>query len=187
MNINLPAEQLDNPVAYLSAIAPEIVRAGHTFVTAAYQHSILTLREFEGARVRTAEINGCSFCRNFRAARDLPAYFETFGGHGADSVAAHGPSPDEAFYRNVAEWRTDPGYSERERLAIGFAEAMAHDPQGLARDSSFWSRLRAAFSDAEIVSLCYSIAAWMGLGRVTHVLGMDRVCSIVPQAEAAGS
>lgn len=64
---------------------------------------------------------------------------------------------------------------------------MGLDPQGLARDERFWTQVRAAFRDAEIVDLCYSIAAWMGLGRATHVLGMDGVCTIVPAHEEAVS
>lgn len=81
MRIDLPIEHLDNPVAHLAhTFAPEIVQAGLAFSTAVYQHSTLTLREFEGARARTAEINGCRVCQNFRTARDLPAYFEAFGG-----------------------------------------------------------------------------------------------------------
>ncbi|OCB22462.1 hypothetical protein [Mycobacterium intracellulare] len=50
------------------------------------------------------------------------------------SVADRGPAPDEDFYRSVSHWRTSPPYSEREKIAIGFAEYMSLDPQGLATD-----------------------------------------------------
>lgn len=185
MRVNMPAEHRDNPIAHLADnFAPRIVKAGVAFSTAVYQHSTISLREFEGARARTAEINGCLVCQNFRAARDLPDYFGAFGGSASSSVAARGPAPDEPFYRNVANWRDWPGYSERERLAIAFAEGMGLDPHGLAVDEAFWERARAAFSDEEIVGLSYAVAAWMGLGRATHVLGMDAVCSWVPMDTA---
>ena len=185
MRIDIPEQHQENPVAHVAG--SEIVRAGMAYSTAVYVHSELSLREFEAARARTAEINGCRVCQNFRAARDLPGYFASFGGAPASSVIAHGPAPDEAFYRNVANWRSDERYSERERLAIAYSEGMGLDPQGLARDEALWKKLRSAFSDAEIISLTYSIGAWMGLGRATHVLGLDGVCSFVPERDAVGA
>jgi hypothetical protein len=51
---------------------------------------------------------------------------------------------------------------------------MGENPHGIAQAEDFWVRLKAAFSDNEIVDLSYCLAAWIGLGRATHVLGMDR-------------
>ena len=99
----------------------------------------------------------------------------------------NGPAPDEAFYEAIAEWRTSPVFSERERLAIEFAERFGTEPQALAGDEAFWARMNAAFSDAEIVDLAHCTAAWAGLGRVAHVLGFDTVClaGLDPNKEAA--
>jgi len=52
----------------------------------------------------------------------------------------------------------------------------------IAADEDFWARAHALFSDAEIVDLAHSVAAWVGLGRVAHVLGFDSVC--LPFAQA---
>ncbi|MFA5524818.1 MAG: hypothetical protein WDA24_10720 [Tissierellales bacterium] len=184
MRINMPSEHASNPVAHLAEnYAGEIVNAGLAFSKAVYQHSRLSLREFEAARVRTAEINGCKVCQNFRAERDLPGYFEHFGGSTNGSVAESGPVPDEEFYRNVSLWRDYPGFSAREKLAIAYAEGMGTDPQGLAANEDFWQSMRNAFSDAEIVDLTYAVASWMGMGRATHVLGMDSLCAWVPGSE----
>lgn len=186
MRIDMPPEHQANPFPYVAEhYAPKIVAAGVAFSKAGYQHSKLSLREFEGARARTAEINGCQICQNFRAERDLAGYFTAFGGDVEKSVAAHGPAPSEAFYRNVSNWRDFPHFSERERLAIAYAEGLGLDPQGIASDEAFWKRLKAVFSDAEIVDLSYCIACWMGLGRVGHALGMDRVCTFVPVEQIA--
>jgi alkylhydroperoxidase family enzyme len=186
MRIDLPQDQRDNPIVHLaSAYARQIVSAGVAFSKATYQHSRLSLREFEGARARTAEINGCTICQQWRSARDLPGYFSAFGGNSSQSIAARGPVPDELFYQSVSQWRTAPIFSPRERIAIEYAERLGTDPQGLAGDDSFWTRAKSLLSDEEIVDLSYCVACWMGLGRVTHALGMDAVCSLGPAAEVA--
>ena len=47
---------------------------------------------------------------------------------------------------------------------------------GFADDEAYWQRLHAAYSDDEIVDLTLCVAAWMAMGRVTHVLELDTVC-----------
>jgi alkylhydroperoxidase family enzyme len=174
MRIALPEDHLIQPLGHLAeTYAPEIVRAGMNFSKTTYDRSKLSLREFEGARMRTALINGCELCQNFRAARDLPAV--EIGGQ---SVKANGAPPDEAFYAAVTDFRTSPLLTERERLAVEYADGMGQNPQGIAVDDDFWSRFKAAYSDDEIVDLTFCIACWMGLGRTAHVLGLDGVCAI---------
>jgi alkylhydroperoxidase family enzyme len=186
MRIDMPPECRDNPIPHLSSVyAKEIVSAGVAFSKAGYQSSKLSLREFEGARARTAEINGCQVCQTFRAGRDLAGYFDAFGGVARESVLARGAAPDEAFYKNVSQWRDFPHFTERERVAIAYAEGLGLDPHGIAADEGFWRRANAVFSDDEIVDLSYCIACWMGLGRVTHALGMDTVCGWVPMEQVA--
>lgn len=185
MRIELPAEYQDRPSEYLAKRFPsEILKAAQNYGAQPYQHSPLSLRELEGARYRTALINGCHVCKNFRGARDFPALFEVFDGDIENSVYTHGPAPDEEFYQNVLNWKDYPGYSERERLAIRYAEGMGEAPQEIAQDEEFWARAKAAFSDEEIVDMTYSISAWMGLGRAQHVLGLDTVCSFAPVGKA---
>ena len=82
----------------------------------------------------------------------------------------------EDDFANVAEWRTYPGYSERERLAIEYAERFALAHRDI--DDAFFARLRAAYSDAEILDLTVCIGAWIALGRTLHVLGIDSYCRI---------
>ena len=68
------------------------------------------------------------------------------------------------------------GYSERERLAIDYAERFALDHHAI--DDDFFDRLRAAYSDAEILDLTVCIGGWLALGRTLHVLGLDEHCRL---------
>lgn len=186
MRIDLPPEYREKPIGHLATFYPsEILKAAQAYGPAPYQYSKLSLRELEGARYRTALINGCNVCINFRGARDFPGLFAMFDGDLENSVYNRGPAPDEAFYENVPNWRDYPDFSERERLAIRYAEGMGQAPQEIAKDEEFWSRAKAVFSDEEIVDMTYSIGAWMAMGRAQHVLGLDAVCSFAPVEEVS--
>ena len=188
MRIAVPAEHMDNPIGYVTThYAKPITAAAMAFSTSTYQPHEVSLREFEAARKRTADINGCAVCKSWRSARDLPDYMSFFGKDGEHHVASDtSNAPDDFFYDQVIDWRTSPIFTPRERLAIEYAELMGLDPDNLAYNEDFWGRMKAAYSDEAIVELSYCIACWIGLGRVTHALGMDGVCSFAPAtAEAA--
>lgn len=170
---------ISNPVAAAHSLAPEIVGAGMAFSAVTYEKSNLPLRVFEGARARTAELNGCQFCQSFRSERDLPRLY----GENAKTVASNGPAPDAQFYESIPQWRTSPVFSDRERLAIEYAERLGLDPHGIATDEDFWARAKSLFTDTEIVDLSWCIACWMGQGRVTHAVGLDDVCALGPVKE----
>lgn len=167
-----------NPFGYvLSTYAPKIGAAGGGFANAVYQSSSLPLRVLEAARYRTAQINGCMVCQDMRAARHVDPMLAGGGGDAATSIVARGgDAPDEAFYAAVENWRGSPLFSDRERMALEHAERFAEDPRGFADDEAYWKRLYAAFSDEEIVDLTLCIAAWVAMGRVTHILELDTVC-----------
>lgn len=175
--LTLPAEAAHDPYGHAAANhATAIMAAAAGFSHAVYRETVLSLREFEAARMRTAQINGCMVCKGFRAARDAPATFAVNGETPPRLVTNNGPAPDEAFYDAVEQWRGADCFSERERLALEFAERFAEEPKALAVDEAFWTRMHAVFSDTEIVDLAHCVAAWMGLGRIAHVLGFDTVC-----------
>lgn len=178
LKIDVPADQADNPYQFAADThAVEIMAAGGAFAHAVYKHSSLSLREFEAARSRIAQINGCQICQQFRAARDLNTMFSAVGVRAEQTVVGNGPAPDEAFYTAVENWRASDLFNERERLALEFAERFSVEPKVLAADTQFWARMKTQFADGEIVDLAHSVAAWMGLGRVAHVLGFDSVCA----------
>jgi alkylhydroperoxidase family enzyme len=144
-------------------MAPALTAAAGGFSEAVYQRSTLGLREFEAARVRIAHINDCAVCRGWRTARDVPAR-----GDDPDAVS-------EDFYDHVLDPQWD-GYSDRERLAIEFAERFCVDH--LSMDDGFWDRLHGHYSDEEIVDLAICVASWLGLGRVNRVLEIDGACRL---------
>lgn len=77
----------------------------------------------------------------------------------------------EDFYQHVSEYHSDSRYSPEERLAIEYAERFALDHTNI--DDELFSRLRARFSDAEILDLTICIAHFLGQGRLLRVLGID--------------
>jgi AhpD family alkylhydroperoxidase len=136
----------------LWSLRPEMGAAVNRLVDAAYHKSILPVGVREAARIRIAQLNGCTVCLAFRA----------------DSVRSEGLT--EEFYCQVG---TDDGtvaYTHQERLAVEYAERFAVDH--LSIDDAFVDRLRTVFSDAEVLDLTICLSAFLGLGRTLRVLGI---------------
>ncbi|MGW1996264.1 carboxymuconolactone decarboxylase family protein [Embleya sp. NPDC001921] len=154
MRIDIPEDK--DPLAYVWAeMVPEIGIAASTFSMKVYDASKLGLREFEAARLRIAQINGCVFCLDWRTERD-------------------GEKVEDGFDVAVTEWRTTDVFDDRTRLAAEYAERYAVDHHNL--DDEFWARMTAHYTQAEIVELSMAIGSWLAFGRLNHVLGLDSVC-----------
>jgi alkylhydroperoxidase family enzyme len=82
----------------------------------------------------------------------------------------------EDFYAHVSEHATDARYSVAERLAIEYAERFALDHTHI--DAELFTRLRDAFTDAEILDLTICISHFLGTGRLLRVLGIDDTCQL---------
>lgn len=136
-------------------MVPGIGPAASAFAQSVYDHSTLGLREFEAARLRTAQINGCLFCQDWRTERD-------------------GEKVEDSFADAVEHWRTTDAFDDRARLAAEYAERYALDHHGL--DDEFWGRMKAAYSDVEIVELSMCLGSWIAFGRLNHVIGLDAAC-----------
>lgn len=175
--VHVPEEHAHDPLGYVwSHYAKAISASAGTYSLTVYENSKLSLREMEAARMRTAQINGCNLCLGLRGARDLPGHVERSGGDVAKLAERDNAPPDELFYDDVANWRTSATFSERERLAIEYADRLGQSPQSMAADEPFWARMHEHFSDDEIVDMTLSIGSWMALGRFAHVLSLDSVC-----------
>jgi alkylhydroperoxidase family enzyme len=154
MNIDIPEGK--DPIGYVwGEMVPGIGVAAAGLSLAVYQHTTLGLREFEAARLRIAQINGCLFCLDWRTERD-------------------GQKVEDDFLDAVTQWRTTDAFDDRARLAAEYAERYALDHHGL--DEEFWSRMAAHYSQVEIVELSMSIGAWLAFGRLNRVLGLDAMC-----------
>ena len=137
--IEIPEGKAD-PEVRVWALRPEMGLGAAPLSTAIYEQSIVPVRERELARMRIALINGCAICQQWR---------KTTG-------AAEVMTEDD--YAHVVQWRTYDGYSDRERLAVEYAELFALDHHAL--DDAFYGRMRAStFTDAEILDLTVSSAA----------------------------
>jgi alkylhydroperoxidase family enzyme len=87
---------------------------------------------------------------------------------------------DEELYAHVGDWAAWSGFDDRQRLAIEYAERFALDHDSITPEVI--ARMRAHFSDEEILDLGISVGSWMAYGRLTRVLGADRACD--PPGEA---
>jgi len=140
------------------SLRPEMAGMVDRMITTAYQRSSLPAAEREVARMRIAQLNACDACSTFRA----------------PSVVAAGVTDDE--YAHVEQWRDWPGYTVRQRLAIEYAERFAADHRSI--DDALFARLRAEFTDAEILDLTLCCAVFVGLGRTLEVLGIVDNCAL---------
>jgi alkylhydroperoxidase family enzyme len=154
MHVDIPDGK--DPIAYVwGEMVPGIGTAAANFSLAVYANSTLGLREFEAARLRIAQLNGCLFCQDWRTERD-------------------GEKVEPEFADAVERWRTTDAFDDRTRLAAEYAERYATDHHGI--DDEFWSRMTAHYSQNEIVELSMSIGSWLAFGRLNRVLGLDTRC-----------
>jgi AhpD family alkylhydroperoxidase len=144
--------------AMVWSLRPEMAGMVDRMITTAYQRSKLPAAEREAARMRIAQLNACDACATFRA----------------PSVVEAGVTED--VYAHLGEWRTWPGYSDRQRLAIEYAERFAADHRAI--DDELFTRLRAHFADDEILDLTLCCAVFLGLGRTLEVLGITDNCPL---------
>ena len=161
-NVSVPPGA-DPLIHVWTELAPAITSAAGGYSSAVYEHSSLSLREFEAARITMARINDCALCLDWRTARDVPAR-----GAAADEVP-------EDYYAAVGS-SDDADLTERERLAAEFAERFATDHR--AMDADLWARLHAAYTDDELVDLALCVGSWLALGRFNRVFDIDGGCRV---------
>lgn len=154
-----------DPLMHLwTGLAPDMTGPAAALSGAVYAKSTLSLREFEAARVRIAQLNDCMICLNWRSERDVP------------SRAGDPDAPDEEFYAHIGTDPTWSGFRDRERLAAQFAGLFAADH--LSMDDDFWREMHANFTDDEIAELGVCVGAWLAFGRLQRVLDVDGACRV---------
>ena len=106
----------------------------------------LERRLMELVRLRTSQINGCAYCLDL---------------HTAD---ARKGGEDERRLATLGVWRETPFFTERERAALEWAEALTAVADALVPDE-VWARVSPQFSAREIVDLTMLVNAINGWNR----------------------
>ena len=113
----------------------------------AVKQGALGARLVELVNLRVSQQNGCGLCVDM---------------HWRDLVKQ---GADPRHLNSVAAWRESPLFSERERAALAWADALNALPQRDTTDAA-WPALREHFSDAEIAELGYTIAVIRGWNAI---------------------
>jgi AhpD family alkylhydroperoxidase len=128
-------------------VAPEAVRAMRAlqeYVNATgLEHSLLEL-----VKLRASYMNGCAYCVDM---------------HTKDSRAAG--ETEQRLYM-VPLWREAPFYTDRERAALAWSEAVTRLGEHGVPDSVYEEVLR-QFSEKELVELTMAIVAINGWNRLS--------------------
>lgn len=120
----------------------------------AVEKSGLDPKLIELVRLRASQINGCAFCIDM---------------HGKAAVR-HGESHDRLL--GVSAWRLFSTYTERERAALEWTEALT-DIAATHVPDELYARARAQFTDAELVSLSWVIFLINGWNRMSIAFRLE--------------
>ena len=106
------------------------------------EHSLLEL-----VKTRASQINGCAHCIDMHT-KDARAEGET----------------EQRLY-GLSAWRETPYYSERERAALEWTEAVTLVSQNHVPDE-LYERVRKQFTEAELINLTLAVVAINGWNRL---------------------
>ncbi|WP_419996659.1 carboxymuconolactone decarboxylase family protein [Streptomyces boninensis] len=163
MRVDVPPGK--DPIGYVwGELVPGIGPAAAHLSLAVYEHTTLGLREFEAARLRVAQLNGCAFCLDWRTERE-------------------GKKVEDGFAEAVTQWRKTDAFDDRTRLAAEYAERFVTDHHGLDGDEDFWDRLTAHYDQRELTELTMCLGSWLAFGRLNRVLGLDTACTLPSHAQ----
>jgi AhpD family alkylhydroperoxidase len=98
-------------------------------------------------KLRASQLNGCAYCIDM---------------HWKDARA--GGESEQRLY-GLDAWRESPYYTERERAALRWTEALTNVQDGHVSDSVY-DAVRGHFSDKELADLTWAIAAINAWNRV---------------------
>ncbi|MBI1198572.1 MAG: carboxymuconolactone decarboxylase family protein [Phenylobacterium sp.] len=141
-------------------VAPDLIKALMAVETvladSGLDHGLLEL-----VRLRASQINGCAFCIHM---------------HAVDATT-HGEPPLRMIM--LSGWRESPLFTDRERAALGWTEALTRIAETHAPDAEF-EMVKTHFDEREIVALSVLIGqinAWNRLqiaARVTHPVAASK-------------
>jgi AhpD family alkylhydroperoxidase len=101
----------------------------------------------ELVKVRASQLNGCAFCLDM---------------HTKDA-RAHGETEQRLYTLNA--WREAPFFTDRERAALAWTEAITNIQQGHAADEVY-AAARKQFNEQELVKLTFAITQINSWNRI---------------------
>jgi AhpD family alkylhydroperoxidase len=125
------------------------------------EHSLMEL-----VKMRASQINGCAYCLDM---------------HSKDARAA-GETEQRLYLLDA--WREAPFYSERERAALEWTEAVTLVREGHVPDDVYES-VRRHFSEEELVNLTLAVVAINGWNRIQISFRAEAGTYRPPRAKAA--
>ncbi len=129
-----------------AAIAPGALKAmlglEHYAANSSIEHSL-----YELVKTRASQINGCAYCLDMHT-RDARKAGET----------------EQRLYV-LSAWRDTPFFTERERAALEWTEALTQISQNHISDE-LYERVKAHFNDRELVDLTMAIVVINGWNRL---------------------
>ncbi|QDL96120.1 carboxymuconolactone decarboxylase family protein [Rhodopseudomonas palustris] len=120
----------------------------------------------ELVKMRASQINGCAFCLDM---------------HSKDA-RAHGETEQRLYLLDA--WRESPLYTDRERAALGWTEALTLIAQTRAPDEDY-AALKSHFSDAEQVKLTILIGTINTWNRIAVGFRLLHPVAAVAHAKAS--
>lgn len=156
MQQSAPQQRLD--VLKISPDAYKAMMALETYV----DHSGLERSLIDLVKIRASQINGCAFCMAMHT-RD---------------ARKHGESDERMHLLNA--WREAPIYSDRERAALAWTEALTLVSRQHVPDEVY-EEARRQFSEKELVDLTVAVVAINGWNRASIAF------RVTPQVSGARS
>ena len=132
------------------AAAPELMKNWLRTSIAIISSLEPTLAEL--VEIRASQINGCANCINLHTAQ-----------------AREKGETEQRIYL-LSAWREAPCYTERERAALGWTEALTRLSEGHTHDNAYGA-LKAQFSDEDQVKLTLMINIINGWNRLSVGFG----------------
>ena len=130
----------------------------------AVESSGLEHATLELVKIRASQMNGCAYCIDMHT-KDARAMGET----------------EQRIYA-LSAWRETPFFSERERAALEWTEALTAIADSHVPDDVF-ARVRPQFEEPELVALTFAIVAINGWNRMATSVRVP-VGSYQPKAVA---
>jgi AhpD family alkylhydroperoxidase len=132
-----------NPTSYLkSGVAAAMLALQREVETSGLEHSTLEL-----VKIRASQINGCAYGLAMHT-KDARARGET----------------EQRIYA-LSAWRETPFFSDRERAALEWTEALTQVSRDQVPDAVY-EAVKPHFTEAELVALTFAVVAINGWNRL---------------------